>query len=459
LAKIKRQYVCQECGNVSARWEGKCSACNKWNTYVEEAVAPLSGAAHDPVYTAAVSLVDIVPASENAVKTDIAEFDRIVGGGLVAGQVILIGGDPGIGKSTILLQVANCIASAKTTVLYASGEESAAQARLRSQRLQVDNEQILVMAETNIRAIMKEASDKHASVLLIDSIQVMYNAELSSAPGSVSQVRECAAELVRFAKKENITVILVGHVTKTGAIAGPRVVEHLVDTVLYFEGERHNVYRILRAVKNRYGSTDEIGVFEMTGHGLVEVPNPSAIFLAQRQKQGSGSAVGSALEGTRPILLEVQSLVATSPFGTPSRKAVGVDVNRITMLLAVLEKRVGVHLSSQDVFINLAGGVKINEPGLDLACIAAIASSFYDRPVDDNTVIMGEVGLGGEVRAVSQIERRVLEAQRLGFGRCVLPAHNLKTFREKGTSQLTWHGVELIGCEDVTSALQAVINK
>jgi DNA repair protein RadA/Sms len=457
MAKTKRQFVCQECGNVSVRWEGKCSSCGKWNTYVEESVTAAAGTLSEPVYTESVSLVTVPPASGDSLHTAIAEFDRIVGGGLVAGQVILIGGDPGIGKSTILLQVANRIASEKNPVLYASGEESAAQARLRSQRLQVDNMHILVMAETNIRAILKEAEQKHASVLLIDSIQVMYNDELTSAPGSVSQVRECAAELVRFAKKEHVCVILVGHVTKTGSIAGPRVVEHLVDTVLYFEGERHNIYRILRAVKNRYGSTDEIGVFEMTGHGLVEVPNPSAIFLAQRQKQRSGSAVGSALEGTRPILLEVQSLVATSPFGTPSRKTVGVDVNRITMLLAVLEKRIGIHLNTQDVFVNLAGGVKINEPGLDLACVAAIASSFYDRPVDDNTVIMGEVGLGGEVRAVSQIERRVMEARRLGFNRCILPAHNLKTFREKGTAHLSWQGVDLVGCEDVATALQAVI--
>jgi DNA repair protein RadA/Sms len=271
------------------------------------------------------------------------------------------------------------------------------------------------------------------------------------------QVRECAAALVRFAKRTHTAVILVGHVTKTGAIAGPRVVEHLVDTVLYFEGERHNVYRILRAVKNRFGSTDEIGVFEMTGQGLKDVPNPSALFLAQRSVQRSGSAVGAALEGSRPLLLEVQALVATSPFGTPVRRAVGFDQNRVTLLLAVLEKRLNLRLQTQDVFVSLAGGLRATEPALDLACLAAIASSFYDRAVSDQCVVMGEVGLGGEVRAVSQVERRVMEAKRLGFTQCILPAHNLKTFREKGTAELTWQGMHLVGCEDVATALRAVV--
>ncbi len=457
MAKARKQFVCQECGNTSAKWEGKCNACGAWNSYVEEQIAERSGSPGEVSYTESIPLLQIQPASDKALRTEIAEFDRIAGGGLVAGQVVLIGGDPGIGKSTILLQIAQRIASEASPVLYASGEESAAQTRLRAKRLRVDNPNILVLAETNIRSLLEETARKKPALLMVDSIQVMFNNELSSAPGSVTQVRECTAELVRYAKKEHVTVILVGHVTKTGTIAGPRVIEHLVDTVLYFEGERHNVYRILRAVKNRYGSTDEIGVFEMTGHGLQEVPNPSAIFLAQRQTQHSGSAVGSALEGTRPLLLEVQALVATSPFGTPSRKAVGMDGNRMTMLLAVLEKRTGIHLHTQDVFVNLAGGIRISEPGLDLACAAAIASSFYDRPVDEHTVIMGEVGLGGEVRAISQIERRVMEARRLGFTRCVLPAHNLKTFREKGAAHLSWQGVELLGCEDVATMLRSVI--
>lgn len=388
----------------------------------------------------------------------IGEFDRITGGGLVPGQVVLVGGDPGIGKSTILLQAAQALAAPDAPVLYVSGEESAAQTRLRAQRLGVTNPDILVLADTNLASILDEAGTRQPAVMVIDSIQVMFDEEIPSAPGSVTQVRECAAELVRLAKTTGMIVMLVGHVTKAGAIAGPRVVEHLVDTVLYFEGDRHNVYRILRAVKNRFGSTDEIGVFEMTGHGLIEVPNPSAIFLAQRQTQKSGSAVGSALEGTRPLLLEVQALVSTTPFGMPVRRSIGFDANRLTMLLAVLEKRAGLRLNTQDVFVNLAGGVRVTEPGLDLTCIAAIASSFYDRAVAEGTVTIGEVGLGGEIRAVSQIERRVMEAKRLGFAKCVIPAHNLKTFREKGTAHIVWQGVELIGCKDVAAALQHAVD-
>ncbi len=457
MAKQKSKYVCQECGHTSIKWVGQCPACTTWNSFVAEAVEakPRGGAA--PAEMEVMALAD-VPASTGARRTTgIEEFDRIVGGGIVAGQVMLIGGDPGIGKSTILLQVAQRLAGAEARVLYVSGEESLAQTKLRAQRLNVDTPHLLAAAATDMRGILEHTARVRPAVLMIDSIQVMYDEEISSAPGSVTQVRECAAALARFAKQEHIAVMMVGHVTKTGAIAGPRVVEHLVDTVLYFEGERHNVYRILRAVKNRFGSTDEIGVFEMTGHGLMEVPNPSALFLAQRQHQRSGSAVGSALEGTRPLLLEVQALVAATPFGMPARKAVGVDANRLAMLLAVVEKRVGIRVSSQDVFVNLAGGMKISEPGLDLACLAAIASSFYDRPVADDTVVMGEVGLGGEVRAVGQIERRVMEAKRLGFKSCILPAHNLKTFREKGKAQVMWQGVRLIGCEDVQSALQEAI--
>ena len=458
MSKQKTQYLCQECGHASSKWLGQCPACSTWNSFVAEAVHESSGRSDAlPTSIEAIALSSIPADSGIRQKTGIEEFDRIVGGGIVPGQVTLVGGDPGIGKSTILLQVAQKLGKEDSAVLYVSGEESVTQAKIRAQRLNVDNPHILVLAATDIRGILGEAARKKPGVLMIDSIQVMYDEEIPSAPGSVTQVRECAAELVRYAKKEQVAVVIVGHVTKTGAIAGPRVVEHLVDTVLYFEGERHNVYRILRAVKNRFGSTDEIGVFEMTGHGLLEVPNPSALFLAQRQMQRSGSAVGSALEGTRPLLLEVQALVATTPFGMPARKAVGVDQNRLAMLLAVLEKRVGIRVSTQDVFVNLAGGMKITEPGLDLACIAAIASSFYDKPVGDDTVVMGEVGLGGEVRAVSQVERRVMEAKRLGFKTCILPAHNLKTFREKGKAQVVWQGVRLVGCEDVQSALQEAI--
>ncbi len=458
MAKQKIQYVCQECGNTSPKWEGKCSACGQWNTLAEEIIASRPGGiTQSSAYEQAISIMNVELTSSERHKTGIDEFDRILGGGVVPGQVTLVGGDPGIGKSTIILQAAQGFATKEMTVLYVSGEESAAQTKLRSHRLNVENPEIYILPDTNIKNVLAEAKKIKPALLLVDSIQVMFNEELSSAPGSVTQVRECAAELVRFAKINHIAVMLVGHVTKSGSIAGPRVVEHLVDTVLYFEGARHNVYRILRAVKNRFGSTDEIGVFEMTGHGLEEVPNPSAIFLAQRQKQRSGSVVGSALEGTRPLLLEVQALVATSPFGSPARRSVGVDVNRITMLLAVLEKRVGLNVNTQDVFVNLAGGVKVTEPGLDLACVAAIASSFYDKPVADDTIVLGEVGLGGEVRAVSQIERRVMEAKRLGFKKCILPAHNLKTFREKGKSRIKWEGVELVGCKDVTEAMKEAL--
>ena len=458
MAKQKIQFVCQECGNTSPRWEGKCSACGQWNSLVEETISSRPGGiAQSSTHEEAVSIMNVELTSSERHKTGINEFDRILGGGVVPGQVTLVGGDPGIGKSTIILQAAQGFATKERTVLYVSGEESSAQTKLRSHRLNVDNPEIYILPDTNIKNVLAEAKKIKPALMLIDSIQVMFNEELASAPGSVTQVRECASELVRFAKTNHIAIMIVGHVTKSGSIAGPRVVEHLVDTVLYFEGARHNVYRILRAVKNRFGSTDEIGVFEMTGHGLEEVPNPSAIFLAQRQKQKSGSVVGSALEGTRPLLLEVQALVATSPFGSPARRSVGVDVNRITMLLAVLEKRVGLNVNTQDVFINLAGGVKVTEPGLDLACVAAIASSFYDKPVADDTIVLGEVGLGGEVRAVSQIERRVMEAKRLGFKKCILPAHNLKTFREKGKSRLNWEGVELVGCKDVTEAMKEAL--
>ena len=457
MPKMKTHYVCQACGHTMLKWQGQCPACEQWNTLVAEAVPDRPAQRLESGDSAAVALPDISMKSAERRSTGIAEFDRIVGGGFVPGQVGLVGGDPGIGKSTILLQIAQALATPEQPVLYVSGEESATQTKLRAQRLQVSNPQILVLAEANLGAILAEIERRQPSVVMIDSIQVMFKEDVPSAPGSVTQVRECAAELARLAKRTNCIVLLVGHVTKAGAIAGPRVVEHLVDTVLYFEGDRHTIYRMLRAVKNRFGSTDEIGVFEMTGNGLMEVPNPSALFLAQRQKQRSGSVVGSALEGTRPLLLEVQALVTTTPFGMPSRRAVGVDPNRVTMLLAVMEKRVGLQLHTQDVFVNLAGGMRVTEPGLDLACVSAIASSFYDRAVPDDTVIIGEVGLGGEIRAVNQIERRVMEAKRLGFKQCIIPAHNLKAFRERGAAHLVWQGVELIGCKDVTSAIQQLL--
>ena len=458
MPKPQKIYVCQECGTKSRKWLGQCPGCEAWNTMVEERLEEPEKNAQTVVAAApAQPLCQVVSAGEARLPTNIGEFDRICGGGLVAGQVLLVGGDPGIGKSTLLLQIASALANPGREVLYVSGEESQAQAKLRADRLGVSNPNIWIMAETNLAAFLQEAKERRPAVLLIDSIQVMYDGEIGSAPGSVAQVRECTSELVRFAKREMITTIIVGHVTKSGAIAGPRVMEHLVDTVLYFEGERHNIYRILRSVKNRYGSTDEIGVFEMTGRGLVEVKNPSAIFLAQRLTKNSGSAVGTSLEGTRPILMEVQALCARAPYGTPARKALGCDQNRLTLLLAVLEKRLGLPLSTHDVFVNIAGGLKVDEPGMDLALLAAVVSSYFDICVAEDTVLMGEVGLGGEVRAVSQVERRVMEAQRLGFKRCIMPAHNLKSFREKGKSEVEWHGITLVGCADAAQAIRAAL--
>lgn len=457
MAKPEKVFVCQECGAKARKWLGQCPACEAWNTMVEETPKEVSEHSGVVIACPAQPLNAVVSAGEKRLPTDISEFDRISGGGLVAGQVLLIGGDPGIGKSTLIMQIAQALARPGREVLYVSGEESQAQAKMRADRLGVSNPDIWIMAETNVAAFIQEARNRRPAVLLVDSIQVMYDEEVGSAPGSVAQVRECTSELVRFAKKEMITTIIVGHVTKSGAIAGPRVMEHLVDTVLYFEGERHNIYRILRSVKNRYGSTDEIGVFEMTSRGLVEVKNPSAIFLAQRLTQNSGSAVGTSLEGTRPILMEVQALCARAPYGSPARKALGCDPNRMSLLLAVMEKRLGIPLSTHDVFINIAGGLKIDEPGMDLACLAAVASSFFDICVAEDTVLMGEVGLGGEVRAVSQVERRVMEARRLGFKRCILPAHNLKSFREKGKSELEWQGLQLVGCADAAQAIRAAL--
>ena len=457
MAKAQKVYVCQECGAKSPKWLGQCPSCEAWNTFVEEKVEESTNAPNIVISSPAQPLMSVVSAGDKRLPTEISEFDRICGGGLVAGQVLLVGGDPGIGKSTLLLQIAEALAKPGREVLYVSGEESQAQAKMRAERLNIKNPDIWIMAETNLAAFLQEAKNRKPAILLVDSIQVMYDQEIGSAPGSVAQVRECTAALVRFAKKEMITTIIVGHVTKSGAIAGPRVMEHLVDTVLYFEGERHNIYRILRSVKNRYGSTDEIGVFEMTGKGLVEVKNPSAIFLAQRLSKNSGSAVGTSLEGTRPILMEVQALCAKAPYGTPARKALGCDPNRLLLLLAVLEKRIGIPISAHDVYVNIAGGLKIDEPGMDLALLAAVASSYFDVCVADDTVLIGEVGLGGEVRAVSQIERRVMEAIRLGFKRCVMPAHNLKSFREKGRSEVEWNGMTLVGCADAAQAIRAAL--
>lgn len=427
MAKTQKCYVCQACGSVTSKWGGKCEACNEWNTIVEEA-APESapkglgtskkGRALDVVSLKGESNVNIP-----RLVTGIAEFDRVTGGGMVPGSAVLIGGDPGIGKSTLLLQAVCKLAASGRSCLYVSGEEAVDQVRLRARRLGLEGAPVALASATSVRDIVASMEDPATRIdlIVIDSIQTMYVDTVDSAPGTVTQVRTCTQELIRVAKKRNIAILFVGHVTKEGQIAGPRVLEHMVDAVLYFEGDRGHQFRILRTVKNRFGPTDEIGVFEMANEGLVEVPNPSALFLAQRQNDVAGSAVLAGLEGTRPVLVEVQALVAPSPLGTPRRAVVGWDSNRLAMVLAVLEARCGIVFSGSDIFLNIAGGIRISEPAADLAVAAALLSSQSNIPVAGNTVFFGEIGLAGEVRSVSQPDVRLKEAAKLGFDRSVIP--------------------------------------
>lgn len=423
MGKNKSVYVCNECGYEAVKWVGKCPSCSNWNTMVEEIKIQMnSRGAFSQLQKSSelVSIKDITFEQKNRVSSGIGELDRVLGGGIVDGSLILIGGDPGIGKSTILLQTSNCLAK-QGKVIYLSGEESLQQIKLRAQRLGVCESNLFLLAETEINTIKEVVNKSNPRFLIVDSIQTIYNTEITSAPGSVSQVRECTALLMGLAKNTNTTIFIVGHVTKDGGIAGPRVLEHMVDTVLYFEGERHQSFRILRGVKNRFGSTNEIGVFEMQEKGLREVLNPSELFLAQRLVEGSGSVVTASLEGTRPILVEVQALVSPTNFGTPRRMTDGVDYNRVALLMAVLEKRSGLHLNNYDAFVNIAGGVKVNEPSTDMAIALAIASSFKDKIIEKDWIIMGEVGLTGEVRSISRIEDRLKEAQKLGFKRAIVP--------------------------------------
>ncbi|HWP35687.1 MAG TPA: DNA repair protein RadA, partial [Thermodesulfobacteriota bacterium] len=425
--RARTVYRCQACGHPSVRWAGRCAGCGAWNTLVEELEARPARAAGRPGAAPLVAGAPPVPISavvgEEAPRlvTGIAEFDRVLGGGLVPGCAVLVGGDPGIGKSTLLLQAAGRLCAAGARVLYVSGEESVRQITLRARRLGVSANELLVYAETRLEAVEREIERHRPAVVVVDSIQTLATEALESAPGSIAQVRESAARLVRLAKGGGPAVFLVGHVTKDGAIAGPRVVEHIVDTVLYFEGERGYPYRVLRAVKNRFGSTDELGVFEMKEGGLAEVGNPSEFFLAERLTQAPGSAVVASLEGSRPILVELQALVGQAAYGTPRRTAIGVDVTRVALLAAVLEKTTGLSLAALDVFVKVAGGIRLGEPAIDLGLVAALASSARGRPLPPDTVVFGEVGLGGEVRAVAQPEPRLREAARLGFARAVLP--------------------------------------
>lgn len=434
MAKVKTIYSCQSCGHASYRWLGRCPDCNGWNTFIEEKVVEekRKGAVLDSSRSTPLPISKLNMAEEDRVSTGFPELDRVLGGGLVPGSAVLIGGDPGIGKSTLLLQAMGRFAASGHRVLYVSGEESMRQIRLRGERLGSLSEDLLVYSETSLEKILSTIKECSPGVVVIDSVQTVATDELESSPGSVSQVREVSARLISCVKGLEIPLFLVGHVTKDGAIAGPKVLEHMVDTVLYFEGERGHPFRILRAVKNRFGSVMEIGVFEMKESGLVEVLNPSEIFLAERPVGASGSAVVSSLEGTRTILVEVQSLVCPTLFGVPRRTVSGVDYNRVVLLAAVLEKKAGMALANHDIFIKVAGGLRLEEPAIDLGVVASIASNFLDRPIEPDTVIFGEVGLAGEVRGVNQVEPRVKEAAKLGFKRCVLPKDNLKGLKRYG---------------------------
>lgn len=445
MARTKTLFACQKCGSQSPKWLGKCPDCGSWNTMAEEIEVPASTSLISAEPSKPIRLSEVTRNAEKRLSCGISEFDRVLGGGLVPGSMVLIGGDPGIGKSTLLLQASAHLAETSGNVLYLSAEESAEQIKLRAGRMGVEAENLYILTETCIEKAAAHIKSLKPKAVIIDSIQTVYTSALESAPGSVSQVRESAGKLMTLAKSSGIPMFLVGHVTKDGALAGPRVLEHLVDTVLYFEGDAGHAYRILRAVKNRFGSTNEIGVFEMKDRGLCEVKNPSELFLAERPTGVSGSVVTAALEGTRPLLVELQALVSSTSFGNPRRTTIGLDHNRLALLVAVLEKKVGLHLSGQDIFLNAAGGVRLNEPSADLGIVAVVASSHLDRVVDPQTVFIGEVGLSGEVRAVSQPEIRIKEAVKLGFTRCILPFGNLK--------QVKVDGVELVGVKSVAEAL------
>lgn len=448
MTKARLQYVCQSCGYTSAKWLGRCPSCEAWNSFVEEAPPDARLPTSPGAPAVPVAVTEVVTAAEPRMTTGLLELDRVLGGGLVPGSLVLIGGDPGIGKTTLLTQACRSLAGLGRRVLYVSGEESITQIKLRADRLGVATPNLLLLAENNLESIVGACEGAKPQVVVVDSIQTVYKPDLPSAPGSIGQVRECTADLMRLAKGQNVTVLIVGHVTKEGQLAGPRVLEHIVDTVLYFEGDRHHAYRIVRATKNRFGSTNEIGVFEMRADGLREVANPSAAFLSERAAESPGSVVVCAMEGTRPLLVEVQALVTPTVFGMPRRTAAGVDYNRMVVLLAVLEKRAGLHLSSHDVYVSVAGGMTVDEPAVDLGAAAAVASSLRDRPVDAAAVAVGEVGLAGEIRVVPQLDKRAAEAARMGFRRCIVP---------KPAAELDVPGIELIPVEHIGEALTKLI--
>lgn len=450
MPKNKTVYICANCGYESLRWLGKCPECNEWNTFSEELAETKkkTAAAGAKSSVKLTNLSSIQSDEKERIKTNIAEFDRVLGGGLMPGSVSLIGGDPGIGKSTLVMQVA---AKIDGKVLYVAGEESEKQIKLRASRLHIQSDNIFILPETDLESILSAMRAENPVLTIVDSIQTVNSAELDNAPGSVTQIRECAARLLREAKTSDQTVILVGHVTKEGVIAGPKVLEHMVDTSLQFEGEKNHSYRILRSVKNRFGSVNEIGVFDMREEGLIEVLNPSEAFLSERGNQNSGSIVTSTIEGSRPILIEVQALVSPSNYGNPQRVATGFDYKRLSILLAVLEKRASYRLSAANVFVNIAGGVKIDEPAADLAVCCSIVSSFLDKPADNSCIAIGEVGLGGEIRSISHIEKRLQEAEKLGFKRAIIPQNAAAKLRNNG-------GIKIIGAENIKDALDVLFS-
>ena len=458
MAKGKTSvFFCQECGFESGKWMGQCPACKAWNSFAEEIVDKKNISASgkrkaEGEHRTPVSLSQVAFSEEERFHTDFEEFDRVLGGGIVRGSLVLIGGDPGIGKSTLLLQVCRSLSLHGQKLLYVSGEESLHQIKMRAERIGDFSDSLKLFCETNMDQIQTVIEQSHPEVVVIDSIQTMYSDRVESAPGSVSQVREVTNLLLQIAKGNNITIFIVGHVTKEGAVAGPRVLEHMVDTVLYFEGDNNEAYRILRGVKNRFGSTNEIGVFEMRAEGLAEVKNPSEYMLNGRPEQASGSVVACSMEGTRPILMEIQALICHSFFPNPRRTATGVDYNRVNLLMAVIEKRLGVELSDCDAYVNVAGGIRMNEPAMDLAIVLAILSSKKDLVIDDKTICFGEVGLSGEVRAVQMAEQRVQEARRLGFETCILPKTCMKNLRDT-------EGIHLIGVSTIGEAYKAIRNK
>ncbi len=450
MAKPKQVYFCQECGYESSKWMGQCPGCRAWNTFVEEKI--VTGArkqGNRTVSAAPASILEVTSDVETRLDTNMKELDRVLGGGIVKGSLVLIGGDPGIGKSTILLQVCRNLTDAGHKVLYVSGEESLQQIKMRAERLGDFKKEMYLLCETDVDAIEDAMAKVQPEVMVIDSVQTMMLESVASAAGSVSQVREVTNRLMQMAKLKDVAIFIVGHVTKEGTVAGPRTLEHMVDTVLYFEGERSSMYRILRSVKNRFGATNEIAVFEMKEHGLEEVKNPSEVMLAGRPLDAAGSVIVCSMEGTRPLLIEIQALVAQTNFQMPRRTTVGIDFNRVNLLMAVLEKRAGIHLGSCDAYVNLTGGIRLSEPAVDLGIILALVSSYRNRPVDEHTIAFGEVGLTGEVRSVSMAEQRVREAARLGFTTCILPSSNTNNIK-------SIEGMRLIGVSNVKEAIDVI---